>query len=269
MISIKKFFKNIKHQKNVKQTFNNSTNNIIEINPKEIINFCKNHILISNSTELKAIGILLASGIPLSKFTNKNFTITNYTDDTITYRLSSNLQIRKHTLVNSKLIINAIYSLKEHNFNIITWKLNSIIKKLFLESTTTKHLECIYYVISNSLNKKDNFYSYEPISKNPKYKSIKLVNKTTPLKSHKNLVFINSFQNLRLHTANLLFYKKSNNKLQSTIANLIESFFLDPNSNKNIHNLKSHINLNLKQLGISYKNTHKMQKQIFSNTLLS
>ncbi|WP_041177883.1 hypothetical protein [Borrelia duttonii] len=73
MISIKKFFKKIKHQKNNENVFTNSTNNlIIEINPKEIINFCTNYLLISNSTELKAIGILLSSGIPLSQFTKKN-----------------------------------------------------------------------------------------------------------------------------------------------------------------------------------------------------
>ncbi|ETZ17670.1 hypothetical protein BDCR2A_01403 [Borrelia duttonii CR2A] len=270
MISIKKFFKKIKHQKNDEIIFNNSTNNIIEINSKEIINFCTNYLLISNSTELKAIGILLSSGIPLSQFTKKNFTITNYTHDTITYTSSSNLQIRNHTLVNSTLIINAIYFLKKHKFNIIYIKLNRILKKLFRTNITTKHLEYIYSIILQSLNKKDNSYFYESILKHPKYKSIKLVSKPTSLNSLENLIFINSFENLRIHnTANLLFYKNSNNELKSTIANLIESFFLDQNSNKDIHTLKSYINLNLKQMDIPYKKTHKIQKQIFSNIFVS
>ncbi|AHH07112.1 Hypothetical protein BCD_1046, partial (plasmid) [Borrelia crocidurae DOU] len=133
-----------------------------------------------------------------------------------------------------------------------------------------KHLEYIYSIILQSLNKKDNSYFYESILKHPKYKSIKLVSRPTSLNSLENLIFINSFENLRIHnTANLLFYKNSNNELQSTIANLIESFFLDQNSNKDIHTLKSYINLNLKQMGISYKKTHKIQKQIFSNIFVS
>ncbi|ACH95173.1 family 88-like protein (plasmid) [Borrelia recurrentis A1] len=106
---------------------------------------------------------MLSSGIPLSQFTKKNFTITNYTHDTITYTSSSNLQIKNHTLVNSTLIINAIYFLKKHKFNIIYIKLNRILKKLFRTNITTKHLEYIYSIILQSLNKKDNSYFYESI----------------------------------------------------------------------------------------------------------
>ncbi|AHH13201.1 Hypothetical protein BHO_0900049 (plasmid) [Borrelia hermsii YBT] len=66
----------------------------------------------------------------------------------------------------------------------------------------------------------------------------------------------------------MLFYKNSNNKLYSNIATLIESFFLDNKSNKNLHTLKSYINLHLKQLGINYKLTNRTQKQLFSHILL-
>ncbi|ACH94093.1 hypothetical protein BDU_6001 (plasmid) [Borrelia duttonii Ly] len=136
---------------------------------------------------------MLSSGTPLSQFTKKKL-----------LSLSSNLQIRNHTLGNSTLIINAIYFLKKHKFNIIYIKLNRILKKLFLANITTKHLEYIYSIILQSLNKKDNSYFYESILKHPKYKSIKLVSKPTSLSSLENLIFINSFQNLRIHTANSL-----------------------------------------------------------------
>ncbi|AHH13402.1 Hypothetical protein BHO_0122202 (plasmid) [Borrelia hermsii YBT] len=213
---------------------------------------------------------MLSSGIPLSALNNKNFTITNFTDNIISYTLSSSgLQIKKHTLLNPKLITNAIYSLKKLNSTILAWKLNRILKKLFLTNITSKHLESIYYAILNSSHRKNAFCFYNhSSSQNLKHKHIKLVSKTTPLNSYKNLKFINSFQSLRIHTSNLLFYKNSNNKLYSNIATLIESFFLDNKSNKNLHTLKSYINLHLKQLGINYKLTNRTQKQLFSHILL-
>ncbi|AHH07774.1 Hypothetical protein BCD_1708 (plasmid) [Borrelia crocidurae DOU] len=44
-----------------------------------------------------------------------------------------------------------------------------ILKKLFLANITTKHLEYIYSIILQSLNKKDNPYFYESILQHPKY----------------------------------------------------------------------------------------------------
>ncbi|UVY98919.1 PF-88 family protein (plasmid) [Borrelia hermsii] len=266
MISIKNIFNKIKSKKFITKI---STTDSLEINPKEITSFSKNYFLLSNSTELKSIGIILSSGIPLSTLNNKNFTITNLTDNSISYALSSGLQIKKHTLLNPKLITNAIYSLKKLNSTILAWKINRILKKLFLANITSKHLESIYYAILNSSHRKNAFCFYNhSSSQNLKHKHIKLVSKTTPLNSYKNLKFINSFQSLRIHTSNLLFYKNSNNKLYSNIATLIESFFLDNKSNKNLHTLKSYINLHLKQLGINYKLTNRTQKQLFSHILL-
>ncbi|AHH04115.1 Hypothetical protein BHY_1164 (plasmid) [Borrelia nietonii YOR] len=46
----------------------------------------------------------------MTTLNNKNFTITNFADNIIYYTLSSGLQIKKHTLLNPKLITNAIYS---------------------------------------------------------------------------------------------------------------------------------------------------------------
>ncbi|UPA17220.1 hypothetical protein bcCo53_001398 (plasmid) [Borrelia coriaceae] len=270
MLNIKNIFSKIKSKKILKKIKTSSTDSL-EINPKEIISFVKNHFLISNSTELKTIGIILASGIPLSKLNNKNFTISNFTtDNIISYTLSSNLQIRKYTLVNSRLIINAINSLKKLNSTTLTAKINRILKKMFISNITTKHLESIYFAILHSLHKPESTYLYHnSISQKTKYQNIKLVNKPTPLNTHKNLIFIHSFNSLRIHNPNLLFYKNSNNKLHSTIANLIESFILDYKHNKNIRTLKTYINSNLKKLNIPYKYTNKIQKQIFSHIFVA
>ncbi|WP_434757513.1 hypothetical protein bpuCAU1_001395 (plasmid) [Borrelia puertoricensis] len=266
MFGIKNIFSKINSKQLIPKS---STPNSLEINPKEIISFSKNYLLLSNSTELKSIGIVLSSGIPLASLNNKNFTITNFTDNTISYTLSSSgLQIKKFTLLNSKLITNAIYSLKKLNSTILPGKINRILKKLFLTNNiSSKYLESIYYSILYSSHRKNIPFPFN--SKTTKLThNITLVSKTTPLNSYKNLKFIHSFLSLRLHNANLLFYKNSNNHLHSTIASLVESFFLDQTLNKNLHTLKSYINLHLKQLGIPYKSTNRFQKQLFSHIFL-
>ncbi|WAZ72875.1 hypothetical protein O5404_07630 (plasmid) [Borrelia miyamotoi] len=270
MISIKNIFAKLKSKKSLTKISNTNLTNFIEINPKEIIYFSKNYFLISNSTELKTIGIILSSGIPLSDLNNKNFTISNFTtaDNIISYTLSSKLQIKKRTLVNSKLIIDAIFSIKNLNSIISFAKLNRTLKKLFPPQITTKTLEYIYLAIIYYLQKKDptRFYCNLTLQK---FNHIKLVSKSTSLNTYKNLKFINSFISLRIHTPNLLFYKNSNNKLHSIIATLIESFVTDCKHNKNMRTLKTYINSNLKKLDISYKSTNKIQKKLFEHILLS
>ncbi|ASQ29624.1 hypothetical protein CDQ96_04250 (plasmid) [Borrelia miyamotoi] len=269
MINLKYVFTNFTSKKIVtKFSTTKTTDTILEINPKEIISFSQNYLLISNSTELKTIGIILSSGIPLSSLNNKNFTISNFSDNTISYTLSSALQIKKHTLTAPKLITNAIFSLKNLNSTILASKLNHILKKLFLANITTKYLQSIHFAILNSSFKKDSSLFFNYSNKKSKLNLIKLVTKSTPLCSYKNLSFIHSFISLRIHTSNLLFYKNSNHKIKSTIASLIETFFQDEISHKNIRTLKSYINQNLKQLGIPYQNTNRIQKHIFNNVFL-
>ncbi|WP_346313338.1 hypothetical protein [Borrelia miyamotoi] len=269
MINLKHVFTNFTSKKIItKISTTKTTDTILEINPKEIISFSQNYFLTSNSIELKTIGIILSSDIPLSSLNNKNFTISNFSDNTISYTLSSALQIKKHTLTNPKLITNAIFSLKNLNSTILAAKLNHILKKLFLANITTKYLQSIHFAILKSSFKKDSSLFFNYSNKNSKLNLIKLVTKSTPLCSYKNLSFFHSFLSLRIHTSNLLFYKNSNHKIKSTIASLIETFFQDEISHKNIRTLKSYINQNLKQLGIPYQNTNRIQKQIFNNVFL-
>ncbi|ATQ17873.1 hypothetical protein F9Y90_05405 (plasmid) [Borrelia miyamotoi] len=272
MVNLKSFLTKINSKKITTKISN--TNPTIEINPQEIISFSKNYLLPSNCIELKTIGIILSSGIPLSSLNNENFTIiSNFLDkdNIISYTLSSDLEIRKLSLVHPKLIQNSIYSLKNIHYSIKPWKLNRILKKLFLANITTKYLELIYYSILNSNYKQNNnslLFFNNHRNKNSKSKLIKLVSKSTPFSRNQNLSFFLSFQSLRIHTPNLLFYKNSNHKIKSTIASLIENFFRDEIPNKNIHTLKSYINQNLKQIGIPYQYTNRIQKQIFANVFL-
>ncbi|WP_330730458.1 hypothetical protein [Borrelia turicatae] len=236
---------------------------IYKINPDEFI-LISNHLILSSSTIHNLLGIIMASGIPLTHLKDPGIKIFyTFNKNIITYTLSNGLQLQQYSLLKSNVIATSIKNLNKNILSSIhAYKINYIAKNIFNFSITTKHIISIYSLIAKSK------FTFNNISYNNTHLNILLDNKPCILDLYEKINYIKSFNRLKLNKNNLDLFKNHPNKTLSTIASLVESFFLDQTLNKNLHTLKSYINLHLKQLGIPYKSTNRLQKLLFSHIFL-
>ncbi|WP_210361691.1 hypothetical protein [Borreliella valaisiana] len=236
-------------------------NNVYEINPNEFILISK-HLINSFSTTHKLLGIIMASGIPLTHLKNVIKTPFNFKDDLIFYQLSNGLRLVKHSLICSNTISRCIENLDKNILpSVGTEKINYIAKNIFDFRITTKQIRIIHSLIATSKT------TLNEIGYNSNSNNILLVNKPCILNLYQKICYIKSFEYLKPNKNNLNYYKNNPNRLTSTIANLIENFLLEKEPCKNLYNLKLYINSNLKNLGI-HNNSNKLQKQIISKIFL-
>ncbi|AHH10070.1 Hypothetical protein BPA_0900021 (plasmid) [Borrelia parkeri SLO] len=236
---------------------------IHKINPDEFI-LISNYLILSSSTIHNLLGIIMASGIPLTHLKDPFIKIFyTFNNNIITYTLSNGLQFQQYSLLEPNVIATSIKNLNKNILSSIhAYKINYIAKNIFNFSITTKHIISIYSLIAKSKNTFNNIYY------NNTHLNILLDNQPCILDLYEKINYIKSFNRLKLNKNNLDLFKNHTNKNLSTIASLVESFFLDQTSNKNLHTLKSYINLHLKQLGIPYKSTNRLQKQLLSHIFL-
>ncbi|UPA17450.1 hypothetical protein bcCo53_001654 (plasmid) [Borrelia coriaceae] len=248
----------------LKKFFNRKTpiTTIYKINPDEFILLSK-HLIHSSSTIHNLLGIIMASGIPLTHLKDPNIkTPYNFKKNIILYALSNGLQFEQYSLFNSNDIANCIRNLDKHKLTSIhTYKINYIAKHIFNFRITTKQIQLIHSLIIKSKATLNN------ISYNHTHNII-LERKPCILNLYDKIKYIKSFYLLKLNKNNLNHYKNNSNQTLATIATLVENFFLEHTSNKNLRTLKSYINLHLKKLGINYKYTNRIQHQLFSNIFL-
>ncbi|MBB6043747.1 hypothetical protein [Borreliella yangtzensis] len=236
---------------------------LYEINPKEFTLISKN-LMETSSTTHKLLGIIMASGIPLSDLKNQNIkTHHNPKSNILSYVMkASGLKLKTYSLVCSSEISKCIENLnKSELLAISTDKINYVAKNIFGANMTTTQLKIAYYLIVKAKETtEDNKYTKNPgnirISKKPCIQNL-----------GEKIRYINSFKLIRPDVENLSIFRKSKHKNTYAIANLIYMFFNGNEPCKNLYNLKLYINANLKKLGIN-KNTSELQKQIFSKIFL-
>ncbi|WP_215538078.1 hypothetical protein [Borreliella bavariensis] len=244
------------------KTSKNRENPIFEINPKEFILISKN-LMKTTNTAHKLLGIIMASGIPLSDLKNQDIkTLHNPKSNILSYMLDNGLTLKTYSLVCSNEISECIENLnKSELLSISTDKINYVAKKIFDFGITTKQLKIAYSLIVKSKETtEDNKYT-----KNPGH--IRITKKPCILNLGEKMKYINSFKLVSPYEENLNIFRKSKHKNTYAIANLISNFFSEKEPCKNLHNLKFYINENLKKLGIT-KNTSDLQKRIFSKIFL-
>ncbi|WP_327786076.1 hypothetical protein [Borreliella garinii] len=244
------------------KTSKNRENPIYEINPKEFILISKN-LLKTSSTTHQLLGIIMASGIPLSDLKNPNIkTSHNPKSNILSYVLDNGFRLKTYSLVCYNEISKCIENLnKSELLSISTDKINYVAKKIFDFNITTKQLKIAYSLIVKSKETtEDNKYT-----KNPE--NIRINKKPCILNLGEKIKYINSFKLVGPDEKNLSILRKSKNKNTYAIANLIVMFFSGNAPCKNLYNLKLYINANLKKLGIN-KNTSELQKRIFSKIFL-
>ncbi|UPA17368.1 hypothetical protein bcCo53_001563 (plasmid) [Borrelia coriaceae] len=208
----------------------------------------------------------MSTDIPLTHLNHKNIFIAKKNKNSIIYRANDTLEFTKYTLI----VTNAIKSLINNTkLPIQAWKLNKLLHKFFDFKITTKDLHNIYTLI---LHKRKVFINNPTLfnSKVFDYKNshIALVNKPTIQNIEKKLKHIHSFDIIKINHHNLNYYKNSRSRFKKLIASIIEEFFFSnthSTHNHTIHKLKTHINLRLKEMEISYKSTYKYQLEILSN----
>ncbi|XPC97975.1 hypothetical protein QIA20_05775 (plasmid) [Borreliella japonica] len=254
-IKFSKFFLKFKTSKNREKP-------IYEINPKEFILISKN-LMGTTNTAHKLLGIIMASGIPLSDLKNQNIkTLHNPKSNILSYVLDNGFRLKTYSLVCSSEISKCIENLnKSELLSISTDKINYVAKKIFDFGITTKQLKIAYSLIVKSKETtEDNKYT-----KNPG--NIQITKKPCILNLGEKMKYINSFKLISPDKENLNIFRKSKHKNTYAIANLISNFFSGNAPCKNLHNLKLYINENLKKLGIN-KNTSELQNRIFSKIFL-
>ncbi|WP_152031117.1 hypothetical protein [Borrelia turcica] len=209
----------------------------------------------------------MSTGIPLNHLNNKSILAFQKDNHSLFYKVDSNRLFRKYTLTDSSSIVKAIRFLARSHESIHARKINRIIKRIFNLNLTSKNIQDIYYLIFKdkiAITLLDNtFPCMDSFVYNTKLDNILLVNEPL-LDLNKILAYINSFSHLKLNKSSLALFKNSTSHIEKSIAFLVEDFF---NNNKyrykNLHQLISFINSNLKQMGIDYKSTCKSQKKIF------
>ncbi|MCD2416726.1 hypothetical protein LRB87_02565 [Borreliella burgdorferi] len=234
--------------------------NYHKINPDEFI-LISEHLINSYSITHQLLGIIMASGIPLTHIKNQNIkTPYNFKSDILSYTLNSGLQIQTYSLICSNKISRCIENLdKNRLLSIGADKINYVAKNIFDFRITTKKLRIIHSLIARSKE------TLHEIRYNSHSQNFFLVKTPCILHLYQKLKYIKSYAPLKLNQNNLNYYRNSSNELTSTITNLISNFFNESENGyfKNLHNLTLYINSNLKNLGI-YKNTSKLQKRIIS-----
>lgn len=232
--------------------------NYHKINPDEFI-LISEHLINSYSITHQLLGIIMASGIPLTHIKNQNIkTPYNFKSDIFSYTLNNGLQIQTHSLICSNKISRCIESLnKNRSLSIGADKINYVAKNIFDFRITTKQLKIIHSLITRAKE------TLHEIRYNSHSKNFFLAKTPCILNLYQKLKYIKSFAPLKLNQNNLNYYRNSSNELTSTITNLISNFFNENESCKNLYNLTLYINANLKKLEI-YKNTCKLQKRIIS-----
>ncbi|WP_215535930.1 hypothetical protein [Borreliella bavariensis] len=232
--------------------------NYYKINPDEFI-LISEHLINATSTTHQLLGIIMASGMPLTHLKNQNIkTPYNFKSDILSYTLDNGLQIQTYSLICSNKISRCIENLnKSELLSISADKINYVAKNIFDFNITTKQLKIVYSLIAKSKE------TLHEIKYNSNSQNFFLVKTPCILNLYQKLNYIKSFTPLRLNRNNLNYYLNSSNELTSTIANLISKFFTKNESCKNLYNLKLYINANLKHQGI-YNNTSKLQKLIIA-----
>ncbi|SCW41238.1 hypothetical protein SAMN02983004_01008 [Borreliella japonica] len=232
--------------------------NYHKINPDEFI-LISEHLINSYSTTHQLLGIIMASGIPLTHLKNQNIkTPYNFKSDILSYTLDNGLQIQTYSLICANKISGCIENLNKNRLlSINADKINYVAKNIFDFSITTKQLKIVYSLIAKSKE------TLDEIRYNANSQNFFLVKTPCILNLSQKLNYIKSFAPLKLNQSNLNHYLNSSTGTKLTIINLISNFFTEKEPCKNLHNLKLYINANLKHLGI-YKNTSKLQKQIIS-----
>lgn len=247
-----KFFLKFKPSKNKEEP-------LCAINPKEFI-MISEHLMKTSSTTHKLLGIIMASGIPLSDLKNQNIkTPYNFKSNILSYVLDNGLMLKTYSLVQSNKISRCIENLnKSELLPIRAKKINRVARNIFDFNITTKQLKIAYsLIVKTKETKEDNKYT-----KNPG--NIRLTENPCIQNLGKKLNYINAFKPVKPNAINLSTYKNSMNENTYTIANLISNFFSENEPCKNLHNLKTYINANLRKLGI-YANTSTLQNRIYKN----
>ncbi|WP_418905329.1 hypothetical protein QIA30_06295 (plasmid) [Borreliella turdi] len=244
------------------KSYKNRENPLYEINPEEFILISKN-LMETSSTVHKLLGIIMASGIPLSHLKNLNTkTPHNFKSNRLSYILDNGLMLKTYSLVPSNGISKCIENLNKNELlSIGARKINYVAKNIFDFNITTKQLKIAYSLIVKSKEK----LKASKYTKNPG--NIRITENPCILDLGEKLDYINLFKPVKPNENNLNYYKNSMHKNTYTIANLISNFFSGNEPCKNLYNLKLYINANLRKLGI-YKSTNKLQKQIFSKIFL-
>ncbi|WP_445436358.1 hypothetical protein [Candidatus Borreliella tachyglossi] len=243
----------------------------VNINPKEFIILAE-YLIDSRNIKHQLLGIMMLSGIPLAHLTNKIIVIQKR-KNTLVYRSDTDIEISRNTLIEARDVIFAIKRLARNFIPTQARELNKILKKLFGTSITTKSLEKIYNLVLIKKIRVEKQYLDDFDKSIIKYDykhDIKLINKPIIKDLNDKINYINSFNILNLNKNNLQIYKKGNSRVKSIIAFLIEDFF-NANSDNYYKNtlcdLKSYINLRLKDSGINYKDTCKSQQELFYRVL--
>ncbi len=209
-----KFFPKFKFSRHRKKS-------LYEINPDEFILISKNP-MDTASTNHQLLGIIMASGIPLTHLKNQNIkTPHNFKSNILSYILDSGLLIKTYSLVCSNEISKCIQNLeKKKLLSIRAHKINYIAKKIFDFGITTKQLKIAYSLIVKSKETlKAKKYTNNP-------ENISLTKKPCILNLYEKLDCIKSFTPVKPHKGNLNYYMNSLHKNTYTIANLISNFFL-------------------------------------------
>ncbi|XPC98017.1 hypothetical protein QIA20_06165 (plasmid) [Borreliella japonica] len=214
-IKFSKFFLKFKTSKNREKP-------IYEINPKEFILISKN-LMGTTNTAHKLLGIIMASGIPLSDLKNQNIkTLHNPKSNILSYVLDNGFRLKTYSLVCSSEISKCIENLnKSELLSISTDKINYVAKKIFDFGITTKQLKIAYSLIVKSKETtEDNKYT-----KNPG--NIQITKKPCILNLGEKMKYISSFKLVSPDKENLNIFRKSKHKNTYAIANLISNFFLE------------------------------------------
>ncbi|MBB6043453.1 hypothetical protein QIA34_04890 (plasmid) [Borreliella yangtzensis] len=246
---------------------------LYEINPKEFI-MISEHLMKTNSTAHKLLGIIMASGIPLTDLKNPNIkTPYNFKSNILYCILDNGFALKTRPLVSPNEIAKCIENLNKSDLLAIsTNKINYAARNIFDFNITTKQLKIAYSLIVKS---KDKLMAHNKYTKNPG--NIRLTEKPC-IQLGEKMKYIRAFKPVRPDTINLNTFRNSENKNTSAIANLIYDFFSgnEPCKNlhnlkssinvdlKNLHNLKSYINIKLKDLGINESTASRLQQRIFS-----
>ncbi|MBB6043505.1 hypothetical protein QIA34_06800 (plasmid) [Borreliella yangtzensis] len=270
-----KFFLKFKSSKNMED---NKEKPICEINPKEFI-MISEHLMQTNSTTHKLLGIIMASGIPLTDLKNPKIkTPYNFNSNVLYYTLDNQVALKTHPLVDPNEIAQYIQNLnKSELLSISAGAINYVARNIFGFKINTKQLKIAYSLIVKS---KDKLQPHNKYTLNPG--NIRITENPCIQNLAEKVKYIKEFKPIRPHTMNLNTYRNSANKNTSTIANLIYDFFYEKEScknlhnqktqinaeTKNLHNLKSYINVKLRSLGIKEFDTSKLQKRIFSKIFL-
>ncbi|AEL19546.1 putative uncharacterized domain protein (plasmid) [Borreliella bissettiae DN127] len=106
--------------------------NYHKINPDEFILICE-HLINSYSITHQLLGIIMASGIPLTHIKNQNIkTPYNFKSDILSYTLNNGLQIQTYSLICSNKISRCIENLNKNKLlSIGADKINYVAKNIF------------------------------------------------------------------------------------------------------------------------------------------